>query len=99
MKVLESRAQDLLAEIKSLKNLVDVLETENVKLRHQLALVYDAQDSTEAGRDGFPTDRVAGRPNLANLYKEGFHVCNIAFGQTREGECLFCASFLRRKQG
>ncbi|WP_245779695.1 initiation control protein YabA [Desulfoscipio geothermicus] len=85
--------------MKSLKNLVDVLETENVKLRHQLALVYDAQGSTEIDRGGFPPDRVAGRQNLANLYKEGFHVCNISFGQTREGECLFCTAFLRRKQG
>ena len=32
------------------------------------------------------------------LYREGFHVCHLHFGQPLEvGACLFCAGFLRRE--
>ena len=27
--------------------------------------------------------------NLGKLYKEGYHVCPMAYGQFRRGECLF----------
>lgn len=98
MKALEARVQELLSEIKNMKNVVEVLETENAKLRQQLILMYDLQDNDDAGSGGSPK-RVTGRQNLVNLYGQGFHVCNIYFGQLREGECLFCAAFLRREQG
>ncbi len=98
MKALEARTQELLFEIRNLKNVVEVLETENAKLRQHLILMYDMQESDESGSGRSP-NRVTGRQNLVNLYNQGFHVCNIYFGQMRDSECLFCAAFLHREQG
>lgn len=34
---------------------------------------------------------------LGRLYKEGYHVCPAAFGQVRQGECLFCIAFMEKE--
>lgn len=35
--------------------------------------------------------------NLGRIYKEGYHVCPMSYGQPRNGECLFCIAFMEKE--
>lgn len=100
MKAMEARVQELLNEVKSVRNLVEALETENAKIKTQLMLMCHGQQESDAAAAGAPgPDQVTGWENLVHLHRSGFHVCNIQFGQIRTGECLFCLAFMQREPG
>lgn len=80
---LEEKARAMAEELATIRHYVEQLEQQNSSMRE---IIKKKNQS------------LSGEGALLALYTAGFHICPPQYGEPREGDCLFCQSFMEKKE-
>ena len=71
------------------------LQMENHYLRERVNQLNN-EEGEEKGEGSSSQLRSPALQNLLNIYEDGYHICNISYGQRRENaeQCMFCLDIL-----
>lgn len=82
LRELEEKVKTMAEELETIRRYVEQLEADNASME---AIIRSKNMQT------------SGKANLWALFDAGFHICSAHFGETRDGDCLFCASLLDKE--
>lgn len=85
---LKTLLREMIIELGELKERVTYLEKEIIRFQSP-APEIPRQDQISIQGEGYE--------NLGRLYREGYHVCALSFGQQRQEDCLFCIAQLEKE--
>ncbi|HZJ84122.1 MAG TPA: initiation control protein YabA [Syntrophomonadaceae bacterium] len=85
---LKTIIRELILEVGDLKERITILEKDLLSYKEPVAVTPIPQNESLEGES---------YENLSRLYKEGYHVCHMAYGQVRQGDCLFCIAFIEKE--
>jgi regulator of replication initiation timing len=85
---LKTIIREMILELGDLKERLRFLEEE---IRH------DNKEEPTPKIQAIPLIEGEAYEKLGKIYNEGYHICHMAYGQRRDGECLFCIAFLEKE--